>query len=161
MSLPHSNWREEYYKQYVSSIVNDLPELEPLPRLTLDDTDDPMNYHIKRHYYPNGQIMLKVRYCGEKRHGEEVGYHPNGVEMCKFNWENDEPVGEFRFYHDNGKIDISGTLVDGLLDGMAKMYYRDGTPRAEGVFNHGLKIGKWYYWDEDGVEKIVEYLLMT
>lgn len=52
---------------------------------------------------------------------------------------------------DNGKIELTGTLKNGLRDGHWSEYYEDGAPASEGDYRNNQEVGPWKYWFEHGV----------
>jgi antitoxin component YwqK of YwqJK toxin-antitoxin module len=53
-------------------------------------------------------------------------------------------------YYSNGHAKESVAFVDDLRHGLCRRWHRDGSPRAEGEFDHGQMVGQWTFWSEDG-----------
>lgn len=77
-------------------------------------------------------------------------------------YQNDKPTGVHREYNEEGEV-VSSTIYDqgiklfeGIVDqqgrkqGPWKVFYRDGSLKAEGSYKDDLKIGQWRYYFRDG-----------
>ncbi len=61
------------------------------------------------------------------------------------------------YYYDNGNIEQQGTFnADGKLHGEWVSYDVNGNKLSVGHYDNGLKVGKWFFW-QNGVVKEVEY----
>lgn len=82
--------------------------------------------------------------------------------------------GDFKSYYPDGKIKIEMTLIDGMKDGVVKVYFENGELNeirsfkknimhgdwitynenkikvAEAHYIDGKKHGKWFIWDDGG-----------
>ena len=70
-----------------------------------------------------------------------------------------EPVGdlfEVTVYYEEGQIMQHGFLdKDNKLHASWESYYRNGNRKCIATYDHGLKVGTWYYWYEDKKTKVV------
>jgi uncharacterized protein len=104
----------------------------------LPDSDELVEYEIRRDYYPD----MKVKIEGSYRDGV-----PDGVRK-EFN-----PDGSLSVVYliDKGKITGSGILDDiGKKQGFWKEYYLEGGIKAEGSYAGGIPVGNWVYYFQDG-----------
>ncbi len=71
------------------------------------------------------------------------------------------------YFHDNGEIAQTGTYLKGKLHGEWIAYNNKGQKTAIANYEHGQKIGKWFFWNEgkltevdytnNGIAKVVEW----
>ena len=50
----------------------------------------------------------------------------------------------------NGSAREQTTFSEGLREGHCQRWHPDGTPRAEGRYAAGKKVGEWRFFDESG-----------
>ncbi|WP_294819864.1 membrane-binding protein [uncultured Flavobacterium sp.] len=50
------------------------------------------------------------------------------------------------YYYENGQVKQQGFYKDGKLHGIWTSFNEDGTKRAMGEYNSGVKTGKWFFW---------------
>lgn len=71
--------------------------------------------------------------------------------LAKVNPENLTIEGAFEdYYIANDAIATRATIIDGLLEGKAIVYYENGNKLMEGVYKNGKKVGIWKHWYENG-----------
>jgi antitoxin component YwqK of YwqJK toxin-antitoxin module len=58
-----------------------------------------------KHYYSQGQLMIKVTYVNGKKHGLWESYYSNNQIMYKGVYVNGKNHGLWEYYHPNGTID--------------------------------------------------------
>ena len=58
------------------------------------------------------------------------------------------------YYHDNGEVAQVGYFLSGKLNGEWKMYDAAGKKIAMGQYDQGVKVGKWFFWEEDGLKEV-------
>lgn len=51
------------------------------------------------------------------------------------------------YFYENGKVEQVGFFKDGKLEGKWISYDADGNKRAMAEYENGVKIGKWFYWN--------------
>lgn len=70
-----------------------------------------------------------------------------------------EPIGdlfEVTVYYDDGSIMQHGFLdKDQKLHASWESYYQNGNRKCVAIYNHGDKVGTWYYWFMDKKTKVV------
>jgi len=70
-----------------------------------------------------------------------------------------EPIGdlfEVTIYYDDGNIMQHGFLTkDNELHASWESYYPNGNRKCVAIYNHGDKVGTWYYWFMDKKTKVV------
>lgn len=70
-----------------------------------------------------------------------------------------EPIGdlfEVTIYYDDGSIMQHGFMdKDHKLHASWESYYNNGNRKCVAVYNHGEKVGTWYYWFMDKKTKVV------
>ncbi|MDE0891180.1 MAG: hypothetical protein OSB14_03260 [Planctomycetota bacterium] len=50
----------------------------------------------------------------------------------------------------NGSAREQASFTEGVRDGICLRWHSDGTPRAEGQYASGKKVGDWRFFDESG-----------
>ncbi len=58
------------------------------------------------------------------------------------------------YYHDNGEIAQMGYYLDGKLHDEWNMFDADGKKIAMGEYQKGLRTGKWFFWNKDGIKEV-------
>lgn len=59
------------------------------------------------------------------------------------------------YYHDNGTISQTGSYtLDGKLQGEWLSYNNQGEKLVQAYYNVGMKVGKWFYWNEDTLKEV-------
>lgn len=58
------------------------------------------------------------------------------------------------YFHDNGEVAQVGHFLKGKLHGEWKMYDTQGKKVAMGQYENGVKTGKWFFWEEDGLKEV-------
>ena len=70
-----------------------------------------------------------------------------------------EPIGdlfEVTIYYDDGNIMQHGFLTkDNKLHASWDSYYPNGNRKSVAFYDHGEKVGTWYYWFMDKKTKVV------
>jgi len=70
-----------------------------------------------------------------------------------------EPIGdlfEVTIYYDDGAIMQHGFLTkDNELHASWESYYQNGNRKCVAIYDHGQKVGTWYYWFLDKKTKVV------
>ncbi len=70
-----------------------------------------------------------------------------------------EPVGdllEVTIYYDDGAIMQHGFMTnDHKLHASWESYYSNGNRKCVAIYDHGEKVGTWYYWFMDKKTKVV------
>ncbi len=63
-------------------------------------------------------------------------------------------VIQFMEYHNNGKLAQIGQIRDHLNDGLWSAYDDDGRKIAEGRYEKGMRVSKWFFWDDDSLIEV-------
>ena len=70
-----------------------------------------------------------------------------------------EPVGdlfEVTVYYEEGQIMQHGFLdKDNKLHASWESYYRNGNRKCIATYDHGMKVGTWFYWYADKKTKVI------
>ena len=70
-----------------------------------------------------------------------------------------EPVGdlfEVTIYYDDGSIMQHGFMTkESELHASWESYYANGNRKCVAIYDHGKKVGTWYYWFMDKKTKVV------
>jgi antitoxin component YwqK of YwqJK toxin-antitoxin module len=57
-------------------------------------------------------------------------------------------------FNDTNLLKEKFHFKNGILDGDAEVFYRDGKLRWKGKYKSGCSVGKWEYWDQNGNKTI-------
>lgn len=70
-----------------------------------------------------------------------------------------EPIGdlfEVTIYYDSGKIMQHGFLTkENQLHASWESYYENGNRKCIATYDHGVKVGTWFYWYSDKKTKVI------
>lgn len=59
------------------------------------------------------------------------------------------------YYHDNGMVSQTGSYThDGKLQGDWLSYDVNGKKIVSAQYDHGKKVGKWFYWNGDTLKEV-------
>lgn len=70
-----------------------------------------------------------------------------------------EKVGDLEkvmIYYDTGELHQVGFILKDKLHGEWKSYDKEGNKLAKATYDHGNKVGKWFFWN-DGMLSEVDY----
>ena len=142
---------------------------------------------LREDYYAHSRKIAKISYYKDTgfkyNHGEYKSYHANEFLESSGNFKEDRRVGFFENYYPNGMMRDSSHYTNGILTGMCKAWYSDGslekilqmdsTGNGSGVvigfFPNGnvsykgrlakgmRKIGPWNYYHENGNKASILY----
>jgi antitoxin component YwqK of YwqJK toxin-antitoxin module len=62
----------------------------------------------------------------------------------------DKTIDGIRMLMSDSIIIVEATMRKGRLNGTYKSFYDNGIMQEMGQYSVNLKVGKWYYWKEDG-----------
>ena len=104
-------------------------------------------------YHPDGITpRLKANYVGGRPNGEYEKIHPNGITKEKGNFHAQTLRGPFIIMNEEGVVTQEKTFnTDGLVEGVERYFYDDGTLQMEVTKINGLATGvsKTYYPNGD------------
>ncbi len=126
-------------------------------------------------YWDNsfGNLMKQEHYKMGVKEGVWLTFNEFGDTITQYQYKNDTLNGPYKIYYSGGaktqssenekkknikyvyELNEFGTYKMGKLDGIFKsgLYHRDA--HVEGTFSEGIRIGEWYYYNED--DKLVLY----
>lgn len=58
------------------------------------------------------------------------------------------------YFHDNGQIKQEGFYKDGKVHSKWVSFSEAGEKIAIGEYNHGVKIGKWFFWNQNSLNEV-------
>jgi len=93
--------------------------------------------------------------CNDSLNGEEVEYYENGNIRWKCNYLNGKLNGEVIYYYLNGNKEKQGSFINGIKNGWFYHWYIDGKLAGKMFYANDNIIGDIFYWDSNGVEKIL------
>lgn len=132
-------------------------------------------------YYANGKIKKKCNYFENKLDGESTEYFDTGKihkiaqftkdkfnglyirhlydgGVVKTNYKDDTVHGLEQHWNANGFLESECEFVDGILHGIYKVFYDNGTPKTIGQMFNGEKYGEFLEYDGHGEMSKVSYL---
>ena len=118
----------------------------------LSQTDDDGPYTL---YHENGSIKEQGFYLDGKKHGYRIVYYNNDRIEKEGNWKNGNPHGEFTWYSNTWKnsVEVIRTYNNGVLEGIEKMYWDDGSIMSIYYYKNGKKNGPVTLFRENIISK--------
>ena len=77
-------------------------------------------------------------------------YYANHQLRIEGHFEKDEKNGDWIYYYENGVIWSKGDFKKGKMDGFQESFHPNGKPDIKGTYKDGIRIGKWYFYKENG-----------
>jgi hypothetical protein len=99
---------------------------------------------VKRHFHPNGQILLEERYRGGDLHGPRRVWHPNGQLAEEERYRDGCLDGECRQWAPDGRLLGSFKVAHGT--GIQRRWFEDGTLQLEISTVSGKFTGRRRVW---------------
>jgi len=101
-------------------------------------------------YSGQGKPIYRINYNKGKVHGEALRYDSNGTLLEQTHWTNNQLNGlQIIFYPDN-KPQAKINYRVGNIHGPYQLLFPDGLPEVQGIYDTGLKTGKWDYFKPGG-----------
>lgn len=69
-------------------------------------------------------------------------------------YQHEGDVIRFVEYHANGTLAQVGQIRNNLNDGLWSAYNHEGRKIAEGQYYRGMRVSKWFFWDEDSLIEV-------
>jgi antitoxin component YwqK of YwqJK toxin-antitoxin module len=111
-------------------------------------------------YYENSACAKKmsvVDYIRGKKEGTKLKWYENGNQMMSCGYHNNLLHGEMIEWFETKNIKTNAYYIDGLLEGSFVEYYDIlDKKRCEGRYRHGVKTGRWIYYEEDGTQSGIQ-----
>lgn len=129
--------RDGYYKKFDRD--GNMEQITKyIDGLLVPDSDELVEYEIRRDYYPDMKVKIEGSYRDGVADGFRKEYKPDGTL-------------EVIYLLDKGRIVGAGMLDEqGNKQGFWKEYYREGGLRSEGNYVNGIRTGVWVYYFPDG-----------
>ncbi len=102
-------------------------------------------------FHENGNVLKKFEYSEGKLNGEAFEFFDNKIKSREYSYENSILQGVYKIYHKNGKLAEEGMVANGYYVGDWKLYYSDGTLKNEFAYNEASELdGLYKEYDIDG-----------
>ena len=99
-------------------------------------------YHFIKTRSSNGEYIYRTFFPETKQMTSEITYKDELFTMAH---------GPAKYWHENGNLKSEGNHVNGLAEGLWKMYHRQtGEISAQGNFSQGKQDGIWKHFDWKG-----------
>ncbi len=72
-------------------------------------------------------------------------------------FEKDGEMVKATYFHENGEVAQVGHFLNQKLEGEWKMYNEAGKKIAMGSYINGVKTGKWFFWEGNGLKEVDFY----
>lgn len=95
----------------------------------------------QKRWYPNKQLQEVRYYLGGKKNGTHIGYWDNGTKKFEFTIVDDYYEGSFKEWNKEGLLVKDFNYKHGLEWGSQKLWWNDGSVRANYVVKKGKKFG--------------------
>ncbi len=110
-------------------------------------------------YDDKERLKSTENYKDNQRNGKSVTYYPSGRIYEESLWQNDYKHGWATQYFDNGKKKEEGNFIDAKYEGKVMRYHSTGEKAAMGNYLHGVQVGDWFYYDENGFPTFSETIV--
>jgi antitoxin component YwqK of YwqJK toxin-antitoxin module/predicted MPP superfamily phosphohydrolase len=119
-----------------------------------------------KRFYGNGQLMYSKKLINSKFEGPRSFFYPNGNLKEEKKFKNSMVDGEVKLYYSSGALREVFTQINecefeyckGLIDGLWKEYYENGTPKSVTTYVVGYEDGPAKFYHENGsLKKEVTY----
>lgn len=108
-------------------------------------------------FYKNGQLQMEGQYKSrkfEKHIGDFTYYYKNGnVKGKKTYNKKGILIGSFKEFYSDGSPSGEGNYVDGKMNGLCNIYFKNGQQSAKVTFKDG-EIVEEDYWNQDGYQLV-------
>jgi uncharacterized protein len=106
------------------------------------------------YYYLSGKVKSVGNYRNDRRQDEWVFYHENDITEQKGNYDKrGKETGKWTWYYDNGNVLREEDFEDGLENGIAVEYARNGDIVSKGTYLNGIREGDWYFNVGDEIQE--------
>lgn len=105
-------------------------------------------------YYANGKIHSIQRYCDGKKHGSQEFFYEDGTLKMRLLYQegrlhsDSEPA--CKVYYPNGQLAREQLFVNGLHEGIERLWSLTGQLEIEVEYDHGKPINKARQWHSNG-----------
>lgn len=121
-------------------------------------TTDGMGRPVIEEYYGNKQLRSKTVFYNEaQRNYLHYSFYSDGRLKDSALFVHDTVNGLRKFYERKSALTHYETYRNGILEGLHKAIYDNGTTSFEGVRLNGLKVGEWLFHYLDGSLITYEY----
>jgi uncharacterized protein len=91
----------------------------------------------------------------QDKDGSYTEWYPNGNKLQEGTVETKQGGADWRGkrtkWHENGNLsEVSIYDANGVLNGLSKIFYEDGSPKGEGSYRKGKFDGEWKFWYKTG-----------
>ncbi len=104
-----------------------------------------------RYFYPDGKLKMASAISAGGKRALTVSYFPSGKKMAEGRYLNEQRDSVWLFYGENtGALASREPYREGKIDGMARIYFPDGTLSEQQYYRMGVKDGLWEQYYSDG-----------
>lgn len=146
------NKREGVWKKY-------YPTGNVKSEISYEDNHPFGSYKV---FYPNGEVEEEGMWLANRNTGSFIRYYESGQVAQKFNFNSaGKRQGMQEYYFENGKLQMQVELENGIVHGVMKTFYYDGSPREEkrmtnGELEEGSLVTHKSRYDSKYIESIPE-----
>jgi len=96
--------------------------------------------------------VVKTPYINKKKNGLQVAMHTATNQIVsKLNYKDDKKHGKQTWYHDNGNLKVTAPYLNGKVNGVQKSYtYKSGSLHTATNFKNGIRVGSEKEYYENG-----------
>jgi len=108
---------------------------------------------VKNDFYRNGQIQMIGHYKTEEAkesYGLLIYFHENGDTSSIKDFKSDTIPAFLTEFYENGQASVRTYILNKVQHGQTYYYHENGELSSEGMFEHGDRVGKWNYYDDEG-----------
>lgn len=106
-------------------------------------------------YHDNGNVARQQFVNADGAIIREIQYHENGQIKFEGGYKDGFKDGEWKSYYEGGTIWSTNNFIGGKREGDCQSYYPNGELRYQGQYENDKPVGKWVFYDENGLKKEV------
>lgn len=136
---------QTHYAQHISYKIDAGDTINIVDR-------DTLKQGVWRHYYPGNKLKSEVVYKNNKKQGLEIQWYNNHNNCVKqeTHYNNGVLDGPITYYTKGCRKDMIENFKNGVKEGIEITYHANGNIKAEGVYKKGNLDGVYKIYDKNG-----------
>lgn len=136
---------QTHYAQHISYKIDAGDTINIVDR-------DTLKQGVWRHYYPGNKLKSEVVYKNNKKQGLEIQWYNNHNNCVKqeTHYNNGVLDGPITYYTKGCRKDMIENFKNGVKEGIEITYHSNGNIKAEGVYKKGNLDGVYKIYDKNG-----------
>lgn len=136
---------QTHYAQHISYKIDAGDTINIVDR-------DTLKQGVWRHYYPGNKLKSEVVYKNNKKQGLEIQWYNNHNNCVKqeTHYNNGVLDGPITYYTKGCRKDMIENFKNGVKEGIEITYHANGNIKAEGIYKKGNLDGVYKIYDKNG-----------